>query len=1138
MLVRLYIIVSTLFLLSTTAFTQKNNSSFLYTITGNELKKPSYLYGTVHLSDKRLFNFPKQLYDFIEACDGFAMEVHPDSILEKSIDYEIMEKESPTIKELVGAEEFKKLKAEFSDEFDKSFELVTTEDVYRKSSSYYKKGKGNMSTFMDMYLMSLARDRKKKIYGLEDMASQIKLLASMKNGEDIVELLRSIKKDDALTNNLINQYIEVDTIALQKIYQNYSADFKEKLLFKRNAIMVTNMIRLFENGSLFTAIGAAHLHGNKGVIDLLRKQGYTVTEVIAKERVHASNYKLQSISSDSFQVFKNVDEGYEILMPDIPKKNTINNAADMYSVVNWSTNTFMAVTRFPAANMLNASNRDSVLQIIANGSYKSITGHAVVKTESIVKSGLNGKECFFQHGKQFTKIVLLACNTDVFMLMITSQNKASLFDKEAETFFNSLKIFEKQKKPLPLYKDKEELFSVLVPQGQLELDSSQTETIRKNYIAVDNLTGNEFLVTASRCKVDYVFNDKQLKKSLIEIYKTIIDTTREWSIHDTLWNNYPSFSLNAYSKKDHIIKTKFIQRGNRYYHLWSFCNKKNSNNAVVDSFYSSFTILPIPIEPIQMAKKDSMSLGFFKDSILFRITDNEPDSSTILSYWPATGSTLSISSTNINKFLWFTTDSMLLTNAAYHYYTSTEIDSIIRTYSYYRTYPCLDIYAKTKSTHMLEFTRLIKYGNKIVEISIHIEPELSVHETFNELINSIIPNKTLSPLNKYYKTPQEIFDDISNLDSTDFSNLISSFEILPFTRQHLSLLLSNGTRLIERDSSKYETLQEKIWDRIKSIADSSKISLIQQAYNEADSNGHAQEWAVETLLKIGTAKSLQLIKNNIPFTKQKNVTWHTIITELIEKKECLSIFFPQWLSLIKDTLYGIGVLRLLNAMQETGRIDEPKFFEKDLIILGSWLFNKISHSEEYVPYYNAVFESLAKQKSKETIALLQSFSKLKGGNLYYAMSAVRSMINEGIDVDIATLENLCEEPYYRIDLYDILKNSNIEAKFPKKFLTQEKMAEAYMHYYVDEPDTIIYFNKFTVIYKNSIATFYTYKIGYYEEDSLNYFLGFSGPFFQYAKSSILDTDNITQETDIPFNPKKVKEDLLDFLRKSEESKDD
>ncbi len=61
----------------------------MWRISGQGLKQPSYLYGTMHLQDKRLFNFGDSLYRFLEKAEGFAMEIdfhdYLDTIMQRSI---------------------------------------------------------------------------------------------------------------------------------------------------------------------------------------------------------------------------------------------------------------------------------------------------------------------------------------------------------------------------------------------------------------------------------------------------------------------------------------------------------------------------------------------------------------------------------------------------------------------------------------------------------------------------------------------------------------------------------------------------------------------------------------------------------------------------------------------------------------------------------------------------------------------------------------------------------------------------------------------------------------------------------------------------------------------------------------------
>jgi len=65
------------FFFSCVAYSQttKLSNTLLWRISGNGLSKPSYLYGTMHLTDKRVFQLGDSLYYGIEHAEGFAGEL-------------------------------------------------------------------------------------------------------------------------------------------------------------------------------------------------------------------------------------------------------------------------------------------------------------------------------------------------------------------------------------------------------------------------------------------------------------------------------------------------------------------------------------------------------------------------------------------------------------------------------------------------------------------------------------------------------------------------------------------------------------------------------------------------------------------------------------------------------------------------------------------------------------------------------------------------------------------------------------------------------------------------------------------------------------------------------------------------------
>jgi uncharacterized protein YbaP (TraB family) len=68
---------------------------------------------------------------------------------------------------------------------------------------------------------------------------------------------------------------------LDKSGDAMGAEFDKEILTKRNYIMADRISKLIANETLFIAIGSGHLPGDEGVLNLLRKKGFTVSPVIA-----------------------------------------------------------------------------------------------------------------------------------------------------------------------------------------------------------------------------------------------------------------------------------------------------------------------------------------------------------------------------------------------------------------------------------------------------------------------------------------------------------------------------------------------------------------------------------------------------------------------------------------------------------------------------------------------------------------------------------------------------------------------------------------------------------------------------------------------------------------------------------------
>src|SRR5688500_10742390 len=92
-------------------------NTLLWRISGKGLSKPSYLFGTMHLADRRLFHFSDSLYHYLEKADGYAMEVDPEEIMSALMETLSAPDTSSYLHTGMDKKDFKKVAADLEKQF-------------------------------------------------------------------------------------------------------------------------------------------------------------------------------------------------------------------------------------------------------------------------------------------------------------------------------------------------------------------------------------------------------------------------------------------------------------------------------------------------------------------------------------------------------------------------------------------------------------------------------------------------------------------------------------------------------------------------------------------------------------------------------------------------------------------------------------------------------------------------------------------------------------------------------------------------------------------------------------------------------------------------------------------------------------
>ncbi len=263
---------------------QDGKSSMLWKVSGNEIKDTSYLYGTIHIQDKRVFAYGDAVEKAFRKSDKVAVEVLMDRI-DPSTMMNVMFMEDTTLDMLLSEQDYERLEETYQQITGASLETANTLKPFFISANMIQSiMPRDMAMPLDMHFIKQAREADKEVVGLETLEEQIAIIDELSYTEQMDMLMESIEDVDKMKaqfSELVDAYLNMDKERVMKLMEDPSIpeDFMDNLLDKRNKLMVSRMQPLFKVSGTFVAVGAGHLFGEEGLINMLRKKGYQVEPV-------------------------------------------------------------------------------------------------------------------------------------------------------------------------------------------------------------------------------------------------------------------------------------------------------------------------------------------------------------------------------------------------------------------------------------------------------------------------------------------------------------------------------------------------------------------------------------------------------------------------------------------------------------------------------------------------------------------------------------------------------------------------------------------------------------------------------------------------------------------------------------------
>lgn len=281
---------------------QKNQTAFntlLWQISGNGLQRPSYLFGTIHMICSEDALLSDSLKAAIAGSDVVYFEVDMDNLFEMlGVMRKMKMRNDTTLADLLDKEDYAKVKAYF--EGKETLLPFSVLETYKPllAASMLMEGSSACESpeAMEEVIMKEAKGHGKNVKGLETMAFQMSIFDTIPYKMQAAQLVKYVDdagrgdSDNKEYDKLMQAYKDQDLSKLEELTKTTDmgiANFTDILLYNRNKNWVEKLKNIMPDNPVVIAVGAGHLPGDKGVINLLRKAGYTVTPV--KNKIRKSN---------------------------------------------------------------------------------------------------------------------------------------------------------------------------------------------------------------------------------------------------------------------------------------------------------------------------------------------------------------------------------------------------------------------------------------------------------------------------------------------------------------------------------------------------------------------------------------------------------------------------------------------------------------------------------------------------------------------------------------------------------------------------------------------------------------------------------------------------------------------------------
>lgn len=1112
-----------------TAQTAAESNTLLWKISGKGLERPSYLYGTMHVQDDRAFHFNDSVMVKLRECSAFAMELLPDSLAKVLFRTIFQRDTSNKFRNAIGEEKYNRFATDLQERTGLDLENLNTTQPWLlrsfldTSDALFHKDK---PTFLDGYLYRLARILRKEVFALETPEEQLASFETAPFEQQVREFLDDLSEpppDRAMLDKFVAAYSSGHLNELEQMVAKNRDSVELHLFLRRNHKMIERLLPLMARHGVFVAVGAAHLPGREGLIDLLQKQGYTVTPVPATFNGPV-DIPDDADFNEPWYTFRSDTAAYSIDLPSEPAPYTTSTGqaattTSMFIYPDFST----GVVYFVSHALLPVIVADTKLATFFDDFGKDMAKEKdgeLTLDSSIVYKGLIGREIGILQGNAHLRMrVFLRRNIlYMFIVHIDIENVSA---RDIDRFFSSVQFI-----PLPeqargeqLLSSEEGAFSVLMPDAptmQVTPEETHTTTL---YMATDNDTEIAYLMSYMLYLPGQSINHSPFERVAESVAENMEGTITD--AQDTVWEGYPMYKFYIESEPDKFAQCRLIVRGSRLYMLGAFSEENELHSEAVDRLLNSLHFTDF--KPANWQTYSPPDEAF---SILFPaqpVIEHDTATHIVTSYSAQdaySGSSYIVSVTTYNPYYYTTSEEQFFDDLKEEYIDERDT-TYINTRLSISGYPALELEKKSHDGLNVYRIQHVLRHNKHYTLLVHAPREWLHTPTMDKFFTSFALLPTDSTGSLFTKKTQRLSADLLSGDSATQNRAARAVYSSDFYSEDIPFLYEVLRRPSFDDNKDFRSVRTSLLRTLRSTYDSTTIPFLRELYPTLNDTLDLRDFLLQTLASYRTEEALTLMTDLLTTLPRNDSMEHYNPFSFIPTTNATCrVMFPRILSIVesdsyRNHFYGFLVDALDSGIVTTADISGIR---QHIQTYGTSTFDK----RRAVPEDDSTWQRaslgyelgnvarlLGYFTDSASVSLLHTLAADSDSSL--ALNALCALEQCGQTTHPALWEGYAVNPVWRNTVYNRLENLHRTERFPEQYRTQEALAEGDLIQFLyddeDAPSQIQLLQVHEITEGGQQGRYFVYKFCYASRDEgatepAPWYVGISGP-------QPLDTKKVT-----------------------------